>query len=215
MEKQQTTNLGFNIYRVYRQYASYLGPVVTDPMVRGYFGLIASLLLVSFFGIFALSPTINTIIELRKKIADNREINKALETKIANLALARENLAQAGDTSLLVAQALPVGPEPQSAVTAIVSSASASGISLSSFRFGTINFNAPAAAVSGKSKVSSVPGVESVSFTLNVSGPQKSVRVYFSRLEDNLRYIRIVRMSVAESSVEVAGLGYFYKNVNE
>jgi Tfp pilus assembly protein PilO len=109
----------------YQRYYTYLEPVIADPLVRGYFSLVASFLLVAFFLFFALSPTINTILALQKKITEQKKIIASLETKISNLTAAQENYRQVESLIPLLLIALPDNPSPQTVVGSVTSSAEA------------------------------------------------------------------------------------------
>jgi hypothetical protein len=53
--------------------------------IQAYTMLIMSLFTISFFGIFAIRPTLNTIANLNRQIADLKEVDERLSTKINQL----------------------------------------------------------------------------------------------------------------------------------
>jgi len=59
--------------------------------IRTYATLILTLVAVSFFGIFAIAPTLSTIFQLRKSLADSKYIDSQLQTKITNLSKLQES----------------------------------------------------------------------------------------------------------------------------
>ncbi|HVZ59110.1 MAG TPA: type 4a pilus biogenesis protein PilO [Patescibacteria group bacterium] len=69
------------------KYLTYLRalPNFHEEKIQSYAAVILTLLAISFFGIFAISPTINTIVGLRKTLADSTFVVTELDTKISNL----------------------------------------------------------------------------------------------------------------------------------
>ncbi len=193
-----------------KRYFTYLEPVAADPLVRGYFTLVASLLLVAFFLVFALSPTINTILSLQKKIADQKGIVTALDTKISNLVTAQQNFSQVENLIPVLETALPKKPSPQVAISQIISVASSSAVTLSSLQFNAINMATEGATIT--------PGGLSVlPFTFSVSGTKAAVVNFLTNLQNALRYIHFNTITFTFSAtdptrvlVDALGLTYYY-----
>ena len=74
---------------------------------RVYGGAILTLITISFFALFALKPTADTITGLLKKIDDQKQVAKALEIKINALAQAQQQYNAASNKIYLLDQALP------------------------------------------------------------------------------------------------------------
>lgn len=62
-------------------------PNLKEEKTKNFTTLILTLVALSFFGFFAISPTLSTIAQLRRQIGDNEFVNKKLEEKIQNLSL--------------------------------------------------------------------------------------------------------------------------------
>ncbi len=60
-------------------------PRIKEEKTQRYIMLILTFLSLSFLGIFAISPTLNTIAELNKKLEDSEFVNNALKSKLNNL----------------------------------------------------------------------------------------------------------------------------------
>jgi hypothetical protein len=58
-----------------------------------FFGIILTLCAISIFGLFAIKPTVSTILKLQKEIEDNEFVLNQLETKIKNLTELRRQYA--------------------------------------------------------------------------------------------------------------------------
>ncbi len=72
--------------------------------------LVLTFLALSFFGFFAINPTLSTITQLKKQLADNLFIEKKLEEKITNLAILQQKYNLLKTTIPVVIQALPQTP---------------------------------------------------------------------------------------------------------
>ncbi len=196
----------------YSRYYTYIEPIVTDPVIRGYFGLIASIFLVAFFIIFALSPTFTTILGLIRKIDDQKKTITAMDNKINNLILAQENYSQVEPSLPLLSSALPEKPAPETVLDDIVKTASTSAVSINTLQFNLINY-------SGKSASSATPmsklGLQTVEFTLQLAGSENQVHSFLNRLEHLPRLISISAISLqtqdktAALAADVPGMGYY------
>lgn len=88
-----------------------LFPITQTPKAKSYFTIILTLVSVLGFSLFAISPTINTIIELKRKLADSRFVNDALEQKITALDSLQNQYSTMGETLTRISTAVPTTPE--------------------------------------------------------------------------------------------------------
>lgn len=98
-------------YRTYSRYYKKIGPLFKKPRVKAYTMLILSFFTISFFGFFAIKPTLKTIAHLKKEIADSLEVNAALERKISQISQAKEEYQKIEDSLPLITKALPSDPQ--------------------------------------------------------------------------------------------------------
>lgn len=68
----------------YKEYLKLL-PKAHKDNVRLFVTLVLTFSSLIFFGIFAINPTLSTIVELKKQLADSTYVQEQLSTKIANL----------------------------------------------------------------------------------------------------------------------------------
>lgn len=197
-----------NISRRYSRYYIYLEPVVKDPLIRGYFSFVASIILVAFFMIFALSPTVNTILTLQKKIAEQKKLITNMDEKIANLVTAQENYSQIQSSLTSVLLALPLNPSPQAIISGVNEFASGSGATVSDLQFQDIPLSKDTIKAAQQQILDST-GLPTVNFSLTVSGPMDKVRTYLGDLENLSRLIHLKSLSVNSQQVSVTGLGYY------
>lgn len=98
-------------YKVLGRYYRYIEPVVRDPLIRGYFEILATILLVAFFLMFAIRPTLKTIAGLLRTIDDLKSVEQALDAKINSLVQAQTNYSRIRPKLGLLDRALPSKPE--------------------------------------------------------------------------------------------------------
>lgn len=64
-------------------------PYLNQERSQKFFYIVITLLALSFFGFFAINPTVSTILKLKKEVADSEFVFRELETKIKNLSSLR------------------------------------------------------------------------------------------------------------------------------
>lgn len=187
-----------------KKYYTYLEPVFADPVIRNYFSLVASLLLIAFLIVFALSPTINVILGLKKQIDDQKQTIKQLDEKISALAAAQSSYSQAEPYLLYLDVAIPENPKPQIIISDIKQVASASAVSLAAYQIRTIPLSRDLPLTE------TALGIPAVNFALTLTGPQKNIRTYLGNLENRLRYIRFEKFIISADGGNAEGLAYFF-----
>jgi len=97
---QQQNNMdkhGFNSFADYKNVVQKHFETIDDykkHQIIGVIYLTLTLFTVSFFGIFAIQPTIATISNLQKQYEDNQKIEQALDSKLQNLTALRDQYTQ-------------------------------------------------------------------------------------------------------------------------
>lgn len=120
----------------YRRYYQSIEGLAGKPKARAYTTAIFSFLAVSLFGWYAIRPTIQTILYLRKEIEDTQRVNQQMEEKISKLIEAHAAYQRIQDDLPVINEALPDAPEVLTAIgqirnIAIIRGASVSAISSS------------------------------------------------------------------------------------
>lgn len=85
-------------------------PQVKQEHVEIYGMLIMTFIAMSFLGLFAISPTLTTIVELNKKLDDSKYVFQQLETKKANLSSLHSQYDQLSRAWPIVNAAVPDAP---------------------------------------------------------------------------------------------------------
>lgn len=75
----------------YSRYYIYIKPVLQSRVVKTYGGLVFSLFTITIFGLFAIRPTLATIVSLKKSISEQQNILKQLTGKAETLSLGKKN----------------------------------------------------------------------------------------------------------------------------
>ena len=84
-----------------------LAPVVKSPKAASYFTISLSLFSLSFFGLFAIRPTLITAVSLLKEVNDLRNLSQDFENKISNIISAQSEYEKIRNSITLVDKALP------------------------------------------------------------------------------------------------------------
>lgn len=90
-----------------KNYYNRLRPVLRTKNAPAYFMLTLSLLSLSFFGAFAIRPTLNTITELQKQISDSKDVYKSLQEKKKNLLILQSEYKTVEEDVPIVIAAIP------------------------------------------------------------------------------------------------------------
>jgi type IV pilus assembly protein PilO len=115
-----------NIYLDYIK----LFPITQTPEIKTYTTLIMTLIAIIGFSVFAISPTLNTIVELRKTRADNRFAETSLENKISAMQSLQNQYTNMDDTLERISAAIPTGPDVPTLIAKIQTLAQKSNISV-------------------------------------------------------------------------------------
>lgn len=75
----------------YSRYFIYIKPITKIPIIRTYGTTIFTLIVMAIFIIFAIKPTVETILVLQKKLEDSNQILKKVNQKAENLSKGKEN----------------------------------------------------------------------------------------------------------------------------
>jgi Tfp pilus assembly protein PilO len=96
---------------LFRKYYRSLEPVLQKPKYRIYTTTVLSFLTVSVLIWYAIRPTLQTILALRREIHDNIAVNEQMETKIAALVEAQAAYQNAKPRLGLLKEAVPEDPD--------------------------------------------------------------------------------------------------------
>lgn len=86
-------------------------PLFKQKKTQNFTTIALTLITLSFFGLFAINPTITTIARLQKQLSDNQYIDQKLQEKIAALSSLQNQYAQLKADIPVILNALPTKPE--------------------------------------------------------------------------------------------------------
>lgn len=89
-----------------------------------------TLIALSIFGIFAINPTLSTIAQLQRELADNQEVDAKLKQKINNLAQLQTQYAQIQGDLEVVYSHVPQNPRPSEFIAQVQTLANTNSVNL-------------------------------------------------------------------------------------
>lgn len=75
----------------YSRYYTYIKPITNIPIIKNYGSTIFTLIAMIIFIIFAIKPTVETIVVLQKKLSDSQQILDKVTKKGEDLSLGKQN----------------------------------------------------------------------------------------------------------------------------
>lgn len=191
----------------YRKYYQSLEPILKKASSRTYTSVIFSFLAVSLFGWYAVRPTIQTILYLRREIADNIVISKQMEDKISALIEAQAYYQEVEPILPYVDQALPANPDAVPVVIQLRNLASVSGVLLTSLQPAATPLLGQDPAKSQKTITSPLVSSKQQTYDLTVSvqGPFENIRSYLSGIINMRRVVTITGMTMSPVRGEQSG----------
>lgn len=85
-------------------------PNFREEKTQSFTTLALTFLALSFFGFFAINPTLSTITQLKRQLSDSLFVDKKLEEKITNLGILQQKYNLLKDTTSIALYALPQAP---------------------------------------------------------------------------------------------------------
>lgn len=196
----------------YSRYYKYIKPVIENKLVRSYTPYIFSLTTITILVVFAIRPTITTILALQKTHNENQKTIEALDKKIEDLTIAQKNL-QNIDPNIIVKINTLVPAQPS--VTTLIASlqnASVKYASISALQIQPVividNRTAP-----DKARLAT----DEVEFSYNIQGSFVQLSTILQNLTQSPRLITIKSLTLTKqsetptTSLSINGKAYFLK----
>lgn len=196
--------------QIYSKYFTYIKPVIRLKIVRTYGSAIFTLLMMIVFIIFAVKPTIETILILQKKLADSNQVLEKVNQKAKNLSLGKANYEKLDPIlKSKIAAAIPDTVNLRSTIQALERTAKTYEASVSALQIKPLVL---------ETKVDHQPGTLSeVAFTFNVEGAYKNLTLLLQDLKSSDRLISIDSLSLSKPSegegliMSISGKAYYLK----
>lgn len=158
-----------------KKYLSYIQalPDTRKEQVRTYATVILTIFAFSFFGIFAIGPTLSTIANLQKQLEDNTFINEQLDTKLVSLSSLQQNFNTLSPQLPILLAAIPETPRVPHLVGQIQSLAVESGVTVMQIKSSDVQI---ASATPAKNETSSFQ------IAIDVTGSYAQLLSFYSSL---------------------------------
>jgi Tfp pilus assembly protein PilO len=188
----------------YREYLKLL-PNMQQETTRSFVTLALTFFALSFFGIFAINPTLTTIADLKKQLADDQMVDQQLQTKIDNLSSLQQKYNQLGVNLTNIFAAVPQNADISLLSAQISALAQKHTLQVTAYRVDAVQL-----AINPKN-----PKVQSFVFTLQAQGNYNDMMAFTKELAQLSRLVTIESMEIGRDSqtnalvLTVQGRTYF------
>lgn len=194
----------------YSRYYVYIKPVIANKYVRSFAPYIFSLLALIIFTVFAIRPTVLTIIELQKNIQDNQKILTILQKKSEDLTTGKRNLDNLDrEIKNKISAKLPTNPAVTNLISSLQTSATNSA-SVSALQIQPVTIYKSVADPDTKLTL------EELIFSFNTQGAYSQITTVIDNLSKASRYLNLTNVALSRLgeggvSLSVSGKGYYLK----
>ncbi len=166
-----------------------LNKFYSHPVAKVSFGLILTILAVTFFAMVAIKPTLETMANLIKQIDDRKAVDQKLSLKIAALSTAQSELANKQLASQVLDIAVPSTPSFPLLLKQIEKAATENGVTISTLLTQTVPIERDPATVT-------TTDLESIPLTLTVNGSYEGILGMLATLTNMQRVLVIDRIDI-------------------
>lgn len=187
-------------YRRYRRYFIDLSALYKNRKVVVYTGLTLTMLAIAFFSLFALKPTITTILALVSDIKEKKVIEQKLQAKINAVSVASTQISLYSDLLPLMDEAVPKDPVISEMIWYFEDSIKKNNLTIKSLSYD------PIVAVGEIKKAKGNAGDQpvAINFSVMVYGPYENVTNFVTELENLRRIVIVDTVSMVAVSSEAA-----------
>lgn len=152
--------------------------------------LIMTLASLSFFGLFAINPTLSTIAELNKELDDMRLVDQRLSDKINNLTVLQQKYTNLQADLPIIFTSIPKDPEVPLFVAQTQAVANSASVSLESLQTFEVEVN----------KNPNLKKYSSFSFALTADGNYNNLNNFLSNLSNMQRIVEVDIISLTRKT---------------
>lgn len=182
----------------FRRYYERLQPTFNKPRTRASTTAVFSFLAMALFAWYAIRPTAQTIIYLRREIADKTVLNEQMENKITALIEAQSAYETIVDRLPVLTQALPENPDAVILARQLRNLANISGASISALQIPSLPVLGTEA-TSG-AKLAQPKPLEEYAISLTLTGEYSAIKTFIDGLLNLRRITNLNSVSVRLSS---------------
>lgn len=201
-----------------------LGQYKTKPNFKKYLELILSMVTIALFAMFAIRPTILTIIELNKEINEKQETVLKLTQKIKDLQTGNNTLQRESQRLQIIDEAVPNTAVPEIIVKQIESLANSSQLKVMSFSISNTVLIGSTDISSSSQEGKSLPdNARQLPFTVSVTGKYEDLYNFVDKLQNLRRPIQIDSFAINSNFIEnekvlvliISGRAPFYSQTDK
>lgn len=178
----------------FRRYYQRLRPMLKKPRMRASTTAVFSFLAISLFAWYAIRPTAQTIIYLRREIADKTAINEQMENKISALIEAQATYENIQARLPIMKQALPDNPDAAILARQLRNLANITGSSISAIQIPSLpilgNEATPGARLTPSKPLEEVP------VAIVITGPYVAIKAFLDGILTIRRIASIDAISI-------------------
>lgn len=196
--------------QIYSRYFTYIKPLTRSPIVKTYGSVIFTLLIITIFILFAIKPTVETILILQKKLADTTAVLDKVNKKANDLSLGKQNYDNLDEAiKNKISQAIPSSVDLKSLTFTLEQSAKVYEASISALQIQPL--------VLGAKSENTVGKLSEVNFTFNVEGTYQNLILLLQNLKLSSRLVSIDKLSISKVSggsgliMSISGKAYYIK----
>ena len=188
----------------YKRYYQAVGPMLEKKQTKTYSTLILFVLVISLFGWYAIRPTLQTIIYLRREIADKTDLSKKMDQKINALIEAASLLETSSESISILSEALPQSPEPFPLMEGMRALSLASQASVSGVQIHSVPLDSENSSPSGKTEKSDTMGMNEMEFMLAVDGSYENITGFIRRVLALRRVLHIKNINFVPGTIKIS-----------
>lgn len=174
----------------YEKYYKDLLPYFKKQKNQHYFTAILTLGASIFFALFAINPTISTIVKLRKEIEDSRFVETKLTQKITSLSNLSTEYTKIQEDIPYILDAIPDQPEAPTLTSQIQSIAKSANVKITDLQISPI----------GLTSQSTSSSSSSFNFSLTGESSYENLQKFISELINMQRILSIDSISLSKST---------------
>src|ERR1700722_3393548 len=171
----------------YREYLKLL-PNMQEETTHSFIILALTFAALSFFGIFAINPTLSTIFDLQKQLSDDTLVNQQLQTKIDNLSALEQQYNEIGTNLTNIYSAVPQNPEASLLSAQIAALVQKHNLTITDYRIAEVAL--------ASSQANSNSKVQSFVFTVEADGNYNDMLAFSEELAQLNRLITVESMEI-------------------
>lgn len=202
-------NISHNLAK--SKYLEFL-PKFKEEKTKKFTTLVFTLLAFSFFGFFAINPTLSTIAELKKELSDNQFVNQKLDEKISNLSILNQKYDLLKEDLPNITLIMPPNPNPTLLAGQIQAIAAENNVNISSLQI----FEIEVSKNIGPNSAEDPKSYSKFIFSFGIQGLYTDLKKFLASFTGFQRIITIENMSVRGSNnitmeIDIKASSYFKK----